>query len=463
MSHTPKLIVLEFNELCPALLQRYMELGQLPAFRRLYQTSTVCTTDADEEQPNLDPWIQWPTVHSGMTFADHGVFHLGEGARLDKKCVAELLANAGVRVGVFGSMNLNYHRLNGYLIPDAWDPQGRTQPAALQPFFDFVSRQVQESSTAKPLSKKDALKFAACLVRFGLSSRTAAALVKQLVAERSRPALRWRRPSLLDRIQYDLFRSLNRRFHVDFATLFCNSTAHYQHYYWRNMQPELFEVPPPLTDDASLATAILYGYQQMDKIVDRTLHDYPRSTIMLCTAMSQQPWTDTTKCTYRPTDFTEFLRFAGIAPDRVDVKPVMAEEFHLLASDDATARDAERRLSALCVASQPLMHVERKEASLFCGCRITDVPAPDAQVVAGSGDRRPFNRLMHLVHSMRSGRHHPDGVWWIRTGKHQVIEGRVPLVNVAPTILAHFHLPRPSYMTGDPLGASAQPAQTVGV
>src|SRR4051794_28556749 len=102
----PMLILLEFNELCPALLQRFMLEGTLPHFRRFYEASTVYTTDAGEGAPNLEPWIQWPTVHSGLPFREHGVFHLGDGRRLRHKCVAELLSDAGVPVGVCASMNL---------------------------------------------------------------------------------------------------------------------------------------------------------------------------------------------------------------------------------------------------------------------------------------------------------------------------------------------------------------------
>jgi hypothetical protein len=76
---------------------------------------TVYTTDAEEEEPNLEPWIQWPTVHSGMPFREHGIFHLGDGRKLDQKCIAEVLSDAGVPVGVCGSMNLNYGMLNGYV------------------------------------------------------------------------------------------------------------------------------------------------------------------------------------------------------------------------------------------------------------------------------------------------------------------------------------------------------------
>ena len=82
------------------------------------------------------------------------------------------------------------------------------------------------------------------MLRNGLTIQTGRAIARQLVSERHDPGLKWRRASLLDHIQYDLFRRLNRRHDVRFATFFCNSTAHYQHYYWRNMEPERFEIGP---------------------------------------------------------------------------------------------------------------------------------------------------------------------------------------------------------------------------
>jgi hypothetical protein len=240
-----RLILIEFNELCPALLQDFMDRGLLPNFRRLYESSNVFTTDAGEQEPNLEPWIQWPTVHSGLPYSEHQVFHLGDGRQLHWKCLGELLSDAGVPVGICGSMNLNYGRLNGYVLPDPWDREGQPHPERLAPFYSTVARQVQESSRGGPLSKKEMLAFGWFLARNGLRPETAWALLKQLWRERSDPGLRWRRAMLLDRLQYDVFCSLNRRFGVRFATFFCNSTAHFQHYHWRNMEPERFAVPPP--------------------------------------------------------------------------------------------------------------------------------------------------------------------------------------------------------------------------
>jgi hypothetical protein len=446
------MILIEFNELCPSLLAEFMNQGKLPSFRRFYQASTVWTTDAGEAPPNLEPWIQWPTVHSGLTFAEHGVFHLGDGRDLPCRCIGEILSDAGVPVGICASMNLNYDELNGYIVPDPWDKEGAAHPDWLQPFYEIVSRQVQESSREDGMSAGALVRFGWFMLRNGLSLGTVGAVIKQLASERVDRGLRWRRACLLDRLLYDVFRRLNRRFDVRFATFFCNSTAHFQHYYWRNMEPERFDVLVPESDHPSLANAIVYGYRAMDCLLGRLLADYPETLLVLCTALSQQPWTDTTKCTFRPRRFEDLLEFAGVPDRRVQVKPVMAEEFHLECPTAGDAETIETSFQELTVEGEPLMKVDRTGNTIFAGCRITDATMLDRPIFRQrDGAQRLFRDLFYMVHGMRSGRHHPDGVLWVRNGRHQVIDERVPLTAVAPSVLQFFGLTRPDYMQAQPL------------
>jgi hypothetical protein len=444
------LILIEFNELCPTLIERFMDQGILPNFQRFYSSATVFTTDAGEDEPNLEPWIQWPTVHSGMSFAEHRIFHLGDGRRLHEKCVAELLSDAGIPIGVCGSMNTNYGRLNGYVLPDPWDKDGVPHPELLTPFFRTVARQVQESSREGGLSKNEMLRLGLFLMRYGLTLGTARAVVAQLLAEQRDPGVRWRRALLLDRIQYDVFRHLNRRYKVRFATFFANTTAHFQHYYWRNMEPERFDSPPPHSDHTSLREAIRAGYRSMDVLLGRFLEDYPEAVLVLCTALSQRPWTETTKCTFRPRNFEVLLEFAGVSG--ASVKPVMAEQFHVECPNASTADLAEARFRALVLDGEPLMTVRRAGNNLFTGCRVTDAVAMNRPVKrCGDDASRRFDELFYMIHTVRSGRHDPAGALWMRNNSHQIVTEPVPLIDVAPTLLAHFGVEQPHYMSGRPL------------
>ena len=451
-------ILIEFNELSPALLDRFMGEGLLPNFKALYGASVIFTTDAGEDPPNLEPWIQWPTVHSGLPYSEHGVFNLGDGRKqLTVKLVGEVLSDAGIPVGICSSMNLNYCDLRGYVIPDPWDIEGRTWPATLQPFYRTIAHAVQESSKGGGPSAKDLLSFGAFLLRHGVRPSTVRSVLAQLMNERRSSGLRWRRASLLDDLQYDVFRSLNRRFRVRFATFFSNSTAHYQHYHWRNMEPELFDVPPPEEDDPSFADAIRYGYRSMDRLIGRFLVDQPDAMLVLCTALSQQPWIETTKCIFRPRSFTSLFEFAGLDATEEMVKPVMAQQFHLELPSAEMASRARVALLDMVVDGTPVMSVRQNGPNLFAGCELTDYYSLTQDVERLSdGARMPFKELFYMIHTMRSGWHHRDGALWFRTGQHKRLNGRVPLTDIAPTILHHFGVPQPAHMKGRPLPITAQ-------
>ncbi|HUR77928.1 MAG TPA: hypothetical protein VMZ22_08265 [Acidimicrobiales bacterium] len=447
---SPRIILLEFNELSPVLLREFMDAGQLPNFRRFYLESTVFTTDAHAEGQFLEPWVQWPTVHSGLGYAEHGVVKLGEGRRIATPSVAALAAAANIGVGVFGSMNQNYDALPGFVVPDPWDPVGKTHPAFLQPFFDTVAGQVQESAKHGSSSPTDFAKLGWFLLRHGLSATTARMAVAQLAAERRDPGVKWRRGMLLDSIQYDVFRWLCRRMDIGFATFFSNSTAHLMHYFWRDMTPEAFDVKPPVENHPSLRASVLDGYKAMDALIGRFERDFRETRFVFVTALSQQPWTDTVKCTFRPINFGAFLRFAGIDTAKVEVKPVMAEQFRIVSDSPAVLEDAETELRAMRVGDDALMAIRREDDALFVGCAVTD-PSYLSRSVTHNGESRRFDALLHMVGTMRSGKHHPDGCLWVRSGTHRVFEEKVPLERVAPTVLSQLGVPVPEFMKGEPL------------
>ena len=67
-SMSENVILLEFNELSPTLMNRFIGQGHLPNFKRFSEEAAVYLTEAEERAPYLDPWIQWITVHTGLNF-----------------------------------------------------------------------------------------------------------------------------------------------------------------------------------------------------------------------------------------------------------------------------------------------------------------------------------------------------------------------------------------------------------
>jgi hypothetical protein len=438
-------IQIEFNELSPTLIDEFIEAGELPNFGLLRNMSEVFVTDASDEV-SLEPWVQWPTLHTGIADSEHGIRHLGEADRVRGHGVARELAAAGFNVGVFGSMNLDYGPLDSFVVPDPWNADSPPHPAALRSFTDFVFSAVQENS-ADRLDKRAAVPFLAYLATHGLSAATAVAAGRQLLDERRDPGLKWRRSLVLDSMSYDLFRNLMRRHDVAYATFFSNSTAHFQHYFWRNFRPESFSAPPPPEDHPSLTDAVLTGYRNYDRLLGRFLSDFPNERLVFATALSQEPW-DTTWCTYRPQDFDRLLEVLGIDASRTAVEPVMADEFFLSFPDQAAADEAMQRLRDSRIGNEPLFRTQQNEPlRVKICCAVNEWSAErQADVTLPGGKHERFDTLFYRIHSIRSGRHHPDGCFWVQSAAPRRVEEKIPLTSVAPTILRLFGVGAPSYM-----------------
>jgi hypothetical protein len=277
----------------------------------------------------------------------------------------------------------------------------------------------------------------------GLSLTTVRNTIAQLADERRNPS-KWRRAAILDRLQWDVFRKIYQRARPAFATFFLNSTAHYQHYFWRNMDPDTFAHKPDPEQQAKYRDAVEFGYRKMDAIVGEAfaLADADTS-IVLCTALSQQPMLTHEdsggKQIFKPHDQQALFEFAGVTGE-YEYAPVMAEQFHLVFPSQAVAIDAEAKIAALKLDDgTELMMARRDGERIFAGCKLDRAPAPGARIVTPySNHTLAFDELFYPVEAVRSGMHHPDGLFWVRlpSRQHVRVSRKVPLIEVAPTLLS---------------------------
>ncbi|TMB25239.1 MAG: hypothetical protein E6J61_24110, partial [Deltaproteobacteria bacterium] len=309
-----RVVLLELNELSPTLVDKFIQEGRLPSFQQFRSESHVHVSESAEVAPFLDPWVQWITVHSGQDYADHQILNLGDGHNLRVPNLWDYVSDDGGTVWVCGSMNISYRKpLRGAVLPDPWAFGVEPHPESLRPYFDFVRQQVLDHTNPDARFRtEDYLTFVNFMVRSGLSFKTCAAIAQQLAQEKiSKVDVRWKRATLLDALQMDVFRSLYQDMSPAFATFFSNSTAHYQHMYWRNLDPSPFKVKPTPAEQDAYADAIRYGYENHDKLIRDVVELAGKdAVIILCTALSQQPCTrfddDGGKNLYRPRNFDAF-------------------------------------------------------------------------------------------------------------------------------------------------------------
>jgi hypothetical protein len=444
-----RLLILEFNELCPRLLARFMGEGRLPHFSRLHASSHVYTTTTSDQ--HLEPWVQWVNFHHGIPEAQHDVVDLDEGHTVKAPAFWDLLADEGRSALVFGAMNIAPAASPLVTqIPDAWTTHVPV-PEEFRPFHEFVRAHVL-GHTGESAPKARLGAFLRFMASHGISLATVMHLARQLVHERvARRDVRWRRASALDYLQWDVFEFLWRRRRPDVAVFFSNSTAFLQHRYWRHMEPEAYRVRPDREALRTYGGAIGYGYEKMDRMVGRALAMADeRTAIVFVTALSQQPnlrYEDIGgKFVYRPRDFRALLELAGIAA-HASIEPVMTHQAWLTCRDQAEAAQSAAALLGLAMNGEPIMSARQVGNRVFFDCKFIS-RVPDDSVIEVRGQRVPFARYFGAVGEIVNGRHHPDGAFWVhRPGQAEqcLHEGKLPLEEAFDVVLRTAEAsPRPA-------------------
>ena len=134
-------------------------------------------------------------------------------------------------------------------------------------------------------------------MKLGLGPAHLAAITRQLAEERINPRIRWKRVALQPLVNFGFFRKLYRQHRPHFATFHTNHVAHYQHTYWKAMEPEKFR-PLETTGEESetYGPAIEYGYTTADRLLGRmmALLD-PETVLVVASSMGQKPFHSTLK------------------------------------------------------------------------------------------------------------------------------------------------------------------------
>lgn len=452
---TPRVVLVEFNELCPPLLERFMTEGSFPNFSRFYSQAQVFTTDAEEQGERLNPWVQWITAHTGESATEHGAETLSEGGKVIGRNVWDRLSAAGHAVWVCGSMNASYAApINGHVLPDPWSTGIVAHPRGVfDDYLGFVRNAVQEHSNRDAgITVGAAIRFLRFMLAHGLSAGTVWAVASQLLSERFGDT-RWRRASVMDRLQFDLFRWVYKIARPAFSTFFINSTAHYQHCYWRHWEPGVFKTRPAQEELGTYKNAIPFGYQSMDRLLGKFMKLADRNTVLiLATGLSQQPYLKLEDAGGR-----HYYRLHGehilVQKLGLDVpfsfEPVMAEQFYLRFGTEEDARGAANRLASLRVFDAGSLPTEGHRAfsfdlrgkSLLVQCNCTFAVSSTARIsAAGSAASVSFYDAFYPLEALKSGQHHPDGALWIRLPDrpHLVHDEKVSLRTIAPTILDLF-------------------------
>lgn len=430
-----RLIVLELNELCPVLVDRFMEEGILPNFKRLRERSQAFVTDTNEAV--LEPWTQWVTVHTGVPLAEHGIAHLDEANKLKHDAFWDSVHDGNLLL--ISPMNVRFVRQDASIfMPDPW--AASQQPSSdIAPLYNFVRAAVSGHARTDGLPRKEALAALAYLVGRGLSMGSLIAAGHQLLQElASGEDAKWRRAVVLDRLLWDVFAYYWKSSRAPkVGVFFSNATAHFQHKYWRHHDPAAFELKPAAAELAVYKNAIRFGYQAHDRLIGKALKLLDGNTsLALCTALSQQPMRDYEerggKSMFVAKNFLKLLTILGVGTVRVE--HVMAEESKLHFPSRLIAEEALVKLASARTDKGRAVFKTRgfDGESIIVGCDLFGSEVDENTLIAANDATLCFYDHFKQLPTTTSAKHHPDGIFWLATPSTHgsVTTSRLPLTQV---------------------------------
>ena len=100
------LLFIELNEINFDIVKDYIKKGNnLKNFKKILLNKNIITSSEDKYD-EIEPWIQWHSIHTGLNFAEHKIFRLGDGIHCRNNGIYKVLENSGLTVGAISPMNL---------------------------------------------------------------------------------------------------------------------------------------------------------------------------------------------------------------------------------------------------------------------------------------------------------------------------------------------------------------------
>ena len=424
-------MLIELNEINFDVVSFYIERGEhLSGFKKIFEKG-IAITDSELEYKNLEPWIQWASVHTGKTFKEHKVFRLGDFVNSTDEQFFEQVEKAGFSVGAVSPMNASNKLKNpAYFIPDPW-----TQTPCDNSFFsksitDAIVQAVNDNSQSK-LTFKTIFKLGLGFVALVKPSRYLP-MAKYAFNELGKSL---RKALFLDMLLYEIHKTLFKRKNPNFSTLFLNAGAHIQHHYFFNS---------PYVDSQELKNPAWYigkdddPFLEMLKVYNEMLKDLlelPDTEIIVATGLSQKPY-EQLKFYYRLKDHESFLKKVGI--EFTDVVPRMTRDFLISFDTEEQAFKAEQQLSKILVNNEVKLfeEIDNRGKDIFV---VLTYPSEitDKTMIFYSGKESQLSELVTFV-AIKNGEHQSKGFAYFSDGVSEFAPSQSFHVSKIHNTVLHF-------------------------
>lgn len=340
MSH-PHIFFLQLNEINFDYIDKYIELGYLPTFKKFFEEHGYVETTSETEHHLANPWIQWPTVHTGMSYNEHKVFRLGDIIKYDHEMIYEVLEKHGVSVGAIAPFNAQNTTQNSkFFVPDPWTKTPFTGSNDLRRIYNALCQITNDYA-----KKKIALQSYIDLILGAVVNAKYTSLpkyIKETLAYAKGKT--WFRAAICDRLLIDSFISQCRKHTPEFATVFLNGGAHLQHHYLFSSKVYEGDRQNPdwhvsQNEDPLLDILTLYDEALNESL--KLANNFDNGRVIVATGLHQDPHERETYY-YRLDAHETFLKRVGIQYE--NTYNLMTEDFVLSFANEQLALEAEQKI-----------------------------------------------------------------------------------------------------------------------
>ncbi len=232
-----KLLLLEINEfdlkyfLKGAKKFNFFEI--IDFFKNKKKLKTY--TKDKQEGYNLDPWVQWVSVHTGKTSNQHKVYRIGQTLSSSVKQIWEMLADLNFKSTIWGAFNSTLRKKKNIdlFYPDPWSFSEKAFPKNFNSYLKLPSYYAQNYPSVK---KTKLIYYCFIFLVKIFFSRIFFYLIKNFfsffkiflkVGIKS-----FNLYFFLDLISLLIIQKNIKKSKSDFVIISLNSFAHYQHNFW---------------------------------------------------------------------------------------------------------------------------------------------------------------------------------------------------------------------------------------
>lgn len=396
------LLLIELNEINFEFVTAYVQQGRLPNFASLIEKHGVTETTSEQRYEDVEPWIQWVTAHTGLTLAEHGVFRLGDIAKVELSQIWEQLEAKGLKVGAVSPINgKNRTQKARFFIPDPWTVTPVTGSFLTRKMYIAIAQAVNDNAQSRLTIGSVLWLLIGALVNARITNYFL--YFKLAIGARRRS---WFKAMFLDLLLADVFVNKIEMTRPNFASLFLNAGAHIQHHYLFSSSVYRGAARNPDWYVPASADPVLDVYSIYDRVVGQIMLKFKDTRIMIATGLHQNPHERNTFY-WRLKNHANFLSMLTVP--FVTVEPRMSRDFVVFCASRDDAFDAEEKLcSAVSHDGLPLFDVDNRGNDLFVMLSYPNDIGNDFKFAAVGKTFRNFREHVAFV-AIKNGEHDGAG------------------------------------------------------